>query len=298
MKKKNFILFNNQKSGNRENKEKTINEIINLFKKNNIQIEIFNSQYPRHIEEHIKNCDLENIDGIIGLGGDGTFNEMINGLHRREKKSNIPVGLIPLGTGNDFIRSLGPINPFFWAKKIVDGKTQKIDVIKIETKERELFGQLLIGWGVFHDAALASEKYRFFGPFKYTLGSLEALLRSKLRTSTIKFNDQEFKGQFWGALICNTKFIGGGLLMARDAKINDGLFEFFIIKNISRFLLIILFIQLALKIPLSPKLVSLYKLEKVEINPEILESINIDGEIIGESNFKAKILPQSYNLFS
>jgi diacylglycerol kinase family enzyme len=86
--------------------------------------------------------------------------------------------------------------------------------------------------------------------------------------------------------------------MARDAKINDGLFEFFIIKNISRFLLIILFIQLALKIPLSPKLVSLYKLEKVEINSERLESINVDGEILGQSIFKAKILTQSYNLFS
>ena len=298
MAKKRFILFNNQKSGNSKKREKVKNQIVALFEKNDIQIEIFNSEYARHIEEAIKDYNFELFDGILGLGGDGTFNEISNGMHKREKKISIPVGLIPLGTGNDFLRSLGPINPFYWVQKIIEGQTQKIDVIEVVSKEKTFFSQLLTGWGVFYDAAWASEKYSWLGPLKYTVGSIEALFKSKLRSAVIKIGDQEYKGKFWGTLICNTKFIGGGLLMAREAVINDGVFEFFMVRDISRIKLIFLFIQLALKIPLSPKLITLFKLEKIEIEPDVSETLNIDGEFLGKSGFKAKILPKSYEIFS
>ncbi|MDC0255782.1 diacylglycerol kinase family protein [Bacteriovoracales bacterium] len=298
MAKKRFILFNNQKSGSNKKREKIKNQIMALFEKNDIQIEIFNSEYARHIEETIKGYNFDLFDGILGLGGDGTFNEIINGLHKREKKLSIPVGLIPLGTGNDFLRSLGPINPFYWVQKIIEGKTQKVDVIEVISKEKTFFSQLLTGWGVFYDAAWASEKYRWLGPLKYIAGSIEAILKSKKKSALIKVGDKEYKGKFWGGLICNTKYIGGGLLMAREAVINDGIFEFFMVRDISRIKLIFLFIQLALKIPLSPKLITLFKLQKVEIKPDISETLNIDGEFLGKSGFEAKMLPKSYEIFS
>ena len=77
MAKKRFILFNNQKSGSNKKREKIKNKIVALFEKSDIQIEIFNSEYARHIEETIKDYNFDLFDGILGLGGDGTFNEII-----------------------------------------------------------------------------------------------------------------------------------------------------------------------------------------------------------------------------
>jgi len=297
MPKKKFLILNNKKSGKSpEKKEKLTTKIISLFDKNDIKTELFDSEYPRHMEEFISNHSFEEVDAVIGLGGDGTSNEIISGIHRRENRNVPPIGFIPLGTGNDFLRSLGSLNPLNWVDRIVKGETKKIDIIEISTKEKTYFSQLLTGWGVFYDGALASEKYRFLGPLKYTAGAIESLLKSKRRKAKITVNDKVYEDHFWGAMICNTQFIGGGLLMARDAKIDDGIFEFFLIKNVSRIKLIFLFIQLALKIPLSPSLVHIFKTTNVEIDPVKSEPINIDGDFMGITPFKASIKPKSYDL--
>ena len=297
MAKKKFLILNNKKSGKSpQKKEELTTKIISLFDQNDIGTEVFESEYPRHMEEFISKHTFENFDAVIGLGGDGTSNEIISGIHRRESTKIPPVGFIPLGTGNDFLRSLGSLNPLNWANRIVKGETKRVDIIEISTPEKTYFSQLLTGWGVFYDGAVASEKYRFLGPLKYTAGAIESLLKTKKRKAKITVNDKVYEDNFWGAMICNTQFIGGGLLMARDAKIDDGIFEFFLIKNISRLKLIFLFIQLALKIPLSPSLVHIFKTTSVEIVPEELETINIDGDFMGNTPFKASIKPKSYDL--
>jgi len=297
MAKRRFLILNNKKSGKSPGKkEKLMTKIISLFNKNDIETEIFDSEYARHMEEFISKQSFENFDAVIGLGGDGTSNEIVSGLHRREDKKIPPVGFIPFGTGNDFLRSLGNLNPLNWVDKIIKGETKKVDIIEISTKEKTYFSQLLTGWGVFYDGALAAEKYRFLGPLKYTAGAIESLLRSKKRKAKITVNNEVFEGHFWGAMICNTQFIGGGLLMARDAKIDDGVFEFFLIKKVSRIKLIYLFLQLALKIPLSPSLVHIFKTTSVEIEPEVSEPINIDGDFLGNTPLKASVKPLSYDL--
>ena len=297
MSKKKFLILNNKKSGKSpEKKELLTTKIISLFDEHNISTEIFDSEYPRHMEEFVSKQSFENFDAVIGLGGDGTSNEIISGIQRRENPTVPPVGFIPLGTGNDFLRSLGNLNPMNWVNKIVKGETRKVDIIEISTKDKTFFSQLLTGWGVFYDGAVAAEKYRFLGPLKYTAGAIESLLKSKKRKAKITVNGEVYEDDFWGAMICNTQFIGGGLLMARDAKIDDGIFEFFLVKNVSRIKLIFLFIQLALKIPLSPSLVNTFKTTSVEISPEESEPINIDGDFMGTTPLKASIKTKSYDL--
>ena len=155
-------------------------------KENNIETELFNSEYPRHIEKFLSKEPLDSFDAVIGFGGDGTFNEIISGLHRRENKNSLSVGLIPFGTGNDFLRSLGSLNPFIWAKNIVKGKTKEIDIIEVKAKEKTYFSQLLAGWGVFYDGAIAAEKYRFLGLLNTLRVPLSHSLKAKEKRQQLK----------------------------------------------------------------------------------------------------------------
>ena len=95
-----YLIITNPISG----KKKSINilnkQVIPYLKKQQINFESFITEYPFHARERINICNLDDIDNIIVLGGDGTMHEVINGMLSRDDSKNIPIGLLPTGSGN------------------------------------------------------------------------------------------------------------------------------------------------------------------------------------------------------
>ena len=123
-----LLIIINPYSGKKQG-EQILNNILNIFK--NQSYDIIKTTHPNHPYEIANSIDINKFIGICAVGGDGTMHEIINGMLSREDRKQIPIGLIPSGTGNSFMHDLDSLNPIIAAKKITQLQTRKIDLMKI-----------------------------------------------------------------------------------------------------------------------------------------------------------------------
>ena len=85
---------------------KLLPQVESIFVEKNIAFDLALTDYPEHATEIIKQADFKNYDGIVAAGGDGTLFEVINGYFKNKSRTKIPLGVLPVGTGNAFARDL------------------------------------------------------------------------------------------------------------------------------------------------------------------------------------------------
>jgi diacylglycerol kinase (ATP) len=97
-------------------------------------VDIAVTRHAGHAMELVAEADLGAFDGLIAAGGDGTLFEVLNGLYRKEPQERIPLGLVPVGTGNAFVRDLG-LMPGEWRKGIdiiARNQPRRVDVGRVQ----------------------------------------------------------------------------------------------------------------------------------------------------------------------
>lgn len=244
---------------------------------------------------------------IIAVGGDGTVNEVVNGLfiQKKVKTTDILLAVIPMGTGNDWLRMYGiPKTYNDSIKSIVEAYTIVQDVGLItytETlikHERYLANMAGIGFDAIANRyfnAMKDEGKK--GSWLYILGSLKALFRYRSKHFTIKVDDKiVFDDDMFNASIGIGPYNGGGMLPNPKAVFDDGLFDITIVKKLNKIWLLSSVSKLYNgKIHSHPKVVSATgRYITVESRPE--SPIEIDGEALGFSPFTFKIIPKAISV--
>lgn len=124
----------------------------------------------------VSKIQVAGFSGIICISGDGLIHEVINGLMKRHDWENaiqIPVGTIPAGSGNALAAELGIIDPIAAAFAIAKGRTRSLDLLQVSQEgQADIYSFLSINWGMISDVDFESEKYRFVGAARFTLGAL------------------------------------------------------------------------------------------------------------------------------
>ncbi len=194
------------------------------------------------IKSTAKNLDAENFARaaaekgdsvrVYACGGDGTVNEVVNGIFGYR---NVELAVIPIGTGNDFIRTFGDIRKFSDIETAIDSEAHSIDAIRIN--DRICINIANIGF----DAAVVQRVERLrkkrFVPkaVSYHLGVAICLIKFPKETLKIKFDDgEEVDEKFLLTLFANGQYYGGGYRSASPAKVDDGLMNVITVKNVSR----------------------------------------------------------------
>ncbi|MCI8331932.1 MAG: hypothetical protein HFE78_03830 [Clostridiales bacterium] len=241
------------------------------------------------LEECKKDADVH----FFVYGGDGTVNEVVNGIMAAGAQDSVLLSIIPVGTGNDLIRS-------FSGPKTI----RRLDVIQYN--DRYAINMLNIGF----DCAAAlranrlKEKQWMTGSFSYIAGVIGSLFSDYGQELAITVEDQNgvihsFSGEFLLCAIANGRFYGGGFEAAPAARYDDGLFDFVLVKKVSK--------------PYFLKMVSSYKKGKhidtatdqaaprfqqvlehlrgrrITING--LDAVCADGEVHKTASLSASILP-------
>lgn len=170
------------------------------------------------VVEQTQSCINGNYDLIIVAGGDGTINQVVNGI----AGYNIPLGVIPCGTGNDFAAALGmPRDPVAALLEILAGEQRHIDLCKVN--DRYYVGT--VGAGFDGQVAYTVNHHFSFmrGMIVYLLGVFWSMVSFKNYPFriTIDGKSQDFKGIL--VAINNAKTYGGGIPITPQAKIDDGL---------------------------------------------------------------------------
>ena len=291
---KNILLIVNPVSGNKKSKI-ILKDFENELNSNDITFKVIETKYKGHIEKIIKRYDLQDIDCICIIGGDGSFHEAVNGLMLREDKLKKPLGIIPAGSGNSLSRDLNILNPSDSIRAIINGKTTTMDIGKIDSNDDIIYSFNITGWGMVANIGIKAENYRWLGTSRYTILSLFEILSKNTSFAKITYYDKSdnkhcIENKFMFAAICNTIHTGKGMKIAPNAKLNDGLMDLVLIKNASRLKLLLLMSKLFNGTHIENDIVEYIQIKKIVLEPKNITKLNVDGEIKGLTPFELNVM--------
>jgi YegS/Rv2252/BmrU family lipid kinase len=194
--------------------------------------------YPGHAIQLAQQAGEQGYDMVIAMGGDGTVHEVINGLMRVPEEKRPVLGVVPVGSGNDFAHGIhASQKPTEALTCALDGEASRIDLglMTDEHGRQEYFDNTLgIGFGAV--VTIRSHKLPVLRGFLMYLTAViqTIILNHNAMAMQIEMDDQKWEQSVIYLVICNGPREGGGFLIAPDAKIDDGLFHYAMITNVSR----------------------------------------------------------------
>lgn len=236
----------------------------------------------------------DGFDVVGAAGGDGTINEVVNGLMRVEERPAL--GVVPLGTGNDFARMLTvpPDDPIGALELLGSGEQRPMDVILMRTPSRTVYGVNAAAGGFSGrvSEALTPELKADFGSMAYLLGAATVL--SDLQNyDTFLTMDAGPPKQVWALniVVANGRTLGGGKRIASLANPEDGLLDVIVIRAGSiKEMADAATRVVAGKLYASP-LVDSYRVRRLALESEPGMWFNLDGEVVTNEPVEFEVLP-------
>ena len=253
-----------------------------------------------HGRELVANSRLSDFDGLVAAGGDGTIFEVLNGLYTHPKPSRIPLGLLPIGTGNAFARELftSPDNLSEAIDLLHRGNTRQVDVGHVEAADTSFYFVNIVALGFAVDAGLSAKKMKFLGKSAYTLATLWQVMKLKTYPLAMEIDGKTITRENVFITISNSRFTGTSFLIAPAAEIDDGQFDVTVLERLPRLRLLELFPTIYSGRHIEYPEVSSYRAGKITIHmPEGL-LMGPDGEFCGHSPAKISCLRRDLTLFS
>jgi diacylglycerol kinase (ATP) len=238
-----------------------------------------------------KGCEM-----IVAAGGDGTLNEVINGL--QENAGETRVGLIPLGTGNDFARTIGLPTDLETALEVIRaGQTRAIDLVRVTSdKVRYFLNVSAGGFSGLVNEKLTPEMKKTWGPLAYLRSAAAALPDLRAYRTTLAFdNTESLMLDLYNVVVANGRYVAGGTLIAPEASIDDGMLDIILIQKRSAAELALLAAQVVVGAHLSSDAVVFRRAAKLTVNSKPGMWFNVDGELVGNEPACFEILPRALN---
>lgn len=263
-------------------------EIEAILRRHKLKYEFHFTQEPLHAVDLVKEL-IDDFDVVVAIGGDGTINEIINGLPDFDK----PFGMIPIGTGNDFARSCCiPHDSIEDAVKILlANDTKRVDLGVVNGRR---FINVL-GMGFEGQASDAGRKLTFIkGSFKYLLGIAWTLIVYKRIPMKITGLNQPIDEDIFLVSVGNGWNVGGGLRLSPKAKLDDGLFDVCLVRDITRRRVVMNFTKLADGTIDSLEEISIIQTNSLKIESPIPIPLHLDGEELSGDRrvLEISMLPQ------
>jgi diacylglycerol kinase (ATP) len=233
---------------------------------------------------------------IVTAGGDGTLNEVVNGIGRRAREAC--VGILPLGTGNDFARTLGlPATVAENIEILLSGKTAAIDIVRVRSDHTRYFVNVSAGgFSGIVDEKLTPEIKRTWGPLAYVRSAAAALSELHAYRARLVFDDkEEVSIDLYNVVIGNGRFVAGGLPIAPDADLRDGLLDVVLIPKRPAPEIALLAAEILLGKHLRSKAIIFRRAKKIAVRSRPGMCFNADGELVGNGPAVFQIVPRALN---
>ncbi|WP_299522648.1 diacylglycerol kinase family protein [uncultured Lutibacter sp.] len=296
---KKWLVIVNPVAGNGAFKKKW-SLIYNELIAQNFEVEVVFTEYKNHAVKIVQTSIKQGFTKFICVGGDGTLHSMVNGVLSLNPLNilEIKIGIIAIGTGNDWIKTYNISKDYKKAIQIIKTEnTIKQDIGKItiaKNNETVYFNNLA---GVGFDGYVVNKVHKFknLGFLAYLTGALVSLTSYKKSELEIIFNNTILKGKCLMLLIGLCKFSGGGMQLTKDSNPTDGLFDISYVQKITLLTILSNIKGLFNGNITNHKLVNNYKASSLQI--KVLDNtktyIQADGELIGSNDFSVSILPKA-----
>jgi YegS/Rv2252/BmrU family lipid kinase len=232
------------------------------------------------------------------VGGDGTLSEIINGLYAGSGSISIPLGQVPVGTGNSFIKDLDIHSVEDAVSALVRGETRDIDLGHFECDAGAYYFANLLGAGFVTNVALRAGKYKKLGALSYILGVFEETVRLEPTPLSIDIDGRLIERDGIFVEICNSRFTGGNMMMAPSARVDDGLLDVVVLSRVSRGRLLKLLPTIFKGTHTDAPEVEVFRGATVNVRAATPLALTPDGEIFGHTPIRVSMHPGAIKVFA
>jgi diacylglycerol kinase (ATP) len=237
---------------------------------------------------------------LLALGGDGTLQGLVNAAYG----SDVVLGILPTGGGNDFAAVLGlPKNPLAAAQAILGAQPRAVDLLRARTADgRQRF--YVVGGGIGLDAESAryvSSFRRVPGRLRYVAAALRALIEFtplRVRADFPGNESPSIEEKVLVAAVLNTPTYGGGVRLAPAAQLDDGLLTVILIKDLHALQVLALLPRLVTQGDLPDSHLQRVSAKRVRLTPDRLCLFHGDGEILGPAPVEIEVLPRAIRILA
>lgn len=286
-----YLLIVNPEAGSRSTM-KALPDIEHLLREREADYEFHFTKERGHATELVKEIGSD-FDVIVSVGGDGTINEIINGMPNIDK----PMGIIPIGTGNDFARSCS-MKPGDLASAVDVLLAHDVKELDVGVANgRRFINALGIG---FEGRANDIAKMLSFlsGSLKYLIAIGATYLTYRRMNLKIEFNDIKTDEKVFLLSIGNGWNVGGGLQLTPKAQLDDGVFDVCYLQNITRLRILQIFAKLYDGTIDQEEEYEGHQTKELHIKSELPIPAHIDGEAFDpvQKEFKVSIIPKAIKI--
>jgi YegS/Rv2252/BmrU family lipid kinase len=280
--------------------------IASLLDKYDIQYKVCFTLTRRHAIVLTQEGILDGYRKIIAIGGDGTLNEIVNGIFMLNSCSptDITLSMIMVGTGNDWGKLFGIPTHYELAVQVIkDCRTRSQDVGKVSfydgiQKESRYFINIA---GLGFDAVVVNrtnltQDKGYKGKAIYFINLLRSLLVYRHTHTSVEIDGKRIQHDVLSISIGIGKYSGGGMMQTPHALPNDGLFDITIIRKMSKWEVVMSLKKLYDGTLLTHPKIEGYKGKEILIDSDPLIHLETDGESLGHSPIQFKLLPNSLNV--
>ena len=280
------IIIGNPNSG-RAGNPKRLKRYAEILGAKGADVEVWNTERPDHATE------LATLAGdklVVAAGGDGTVNEVVNGLSREAA-----LGILPLGTANVMARELGlPLKPEAACERILAGRESRIDV-GVATNHEGVERRFTCMAGLGFDAHVVNEVTprlkRYLKWLAFPLAALKVYLEGDLPKLHVVHEGTTYVAQF--AIVANGQYYGGDFRVAEDAALATGKLEVVLVDRVGRLLRADILTRILAKKPLNRSMRSFSAEELRATSPGTQVPVQLDGEIWSRLPMSFRIEPNA-----
>lgn len=263
--------------------------------------------YPTHATELAYQAALDGYEIIIAAGGDGTAHEVINGLMKVPAEQRPKLGVVPIGSGNDFSYAVGMNpQPEIAMRQILTGTPRLMDVGMVKDNRGRLeYWDNTVGIGFDATVTIRSRNFTVVRGFLiYLFAVLQTiLLNHDAPRFTIKSDNEEFSSEMLMFVLCNGGREGGGFQVHPYAKADDGILNYVGINRVSRPMMLRLVPEVMKGTHPRFQQVRMGKFTEMHIQANKSLVIHMDGEIfagfgVDVHELHISILPQAIQILA
>ena len=278
--------------------------ISELLKRNDIPFDYAFTEGTGHDINLAKEAVDTGYELIVAVGGDGTVNEVLNGIIDKDGKSKATLGIICTGTGRDCIRSLNiPVDFSKACKVLANRNCINIDLGRAEYisggRKDQRYYINTAGLGFPASVAERTRRFKRLGgtiPFLMAFAAVFAAYKAK----NIAFDIDGRKKQERYLLIAvnNGRYFGGGMKIAPDADPCDGLLDVVTIRDVNKLRLLYNFPRLYKGTHITHPKVNTYKAKLIDVKTSEKLLLQLDGEVVGQAPANFRVIPSALRVVS
>ena len=200
-----------------------------------IEVDVWETTHAGHLREMARDKDIDGLDCLCVLGGDGSIHELVNGMLARADGKMLPLGLLPGGSGNSIMCDLGTWDLAEAAAIVARGEICPMDINLVQTLGTTAASANCAIWGLVGDIGVIAENFRWMGPGRYNACAVWGLLKGFSQHVVMDVIDKNganvrFEGDYLTVYINQTQHFGKGMRATPDAAVNDGLMDLTMVK--------------------------------------------------------------------